>query len=505
MDIWTVVNAISSELSEWSVLLVTLINLMLVLIFIPWVLMTKPNTTSAVAWCLLILFLPFFGAIFFLIFGWQHVNRPLRRKRRHKARYRQSTVVVRGVDSVKHKADLVAKSSLERNPFPLNLANLALKYDAFPPTRGNAVKFYFEGEPLFADMLADIRAAKHHIHLETFIFQPDDYGELFLNALAEKARQGVQVRLLYDAMGSLKLNLLRLRGFRSSGAKCRAFLMLNPLRRRVQVNLRNHRKILVIDGTVGYCGGMNVGREYAGKDPGFGYWRDCHFRLEGPVVADLQHIFAEDWDFAAHEKLADPPGAKPGESYFQVVPNRGQQTIQVIESGPDQHIKSIREIYFAAILSARRRLWIASPYFIPDEGLLDALRLAGYRGVDVRLLTLFHPDKWIPLYAARYYWPAVLEAGVKVYQYTRGMMHSKIILVDDHVALVGTANLDNRSMYLNFEVNCVFYTPDTVALLAEQFQRDLHDAIRLDRHVYLRRPFAAQLLENACRLASPIL
>jgi cardiolipin synthase len=177
----------------------------------------------------------------------------------------------------------------------------------------------------------------------------------------------------------------------------------------------------------------------------------------------------------------------------------------VIESGPDREMKAIRELYFAAVLGARERLWIASPYFVPDAGLRDALRLAGYRGVDVRFLGQCYPDKIIPQYAARYYWSEMLAAGVKVYQYARGMMHSKVVLVDGAWASVGTANLDNRSLHLNFEVNCLFYTPRVVAELEEAFVRDLSHSVRLERGVYAHRPFAGRLLENACRLMSPVL
>jgi cardiolipin synthase len=179
--------------------------------------------------------------------------------------------------------------------------------------------------------------------------------------------------------------------------------------------------------------------------------------------------------------------------------------VQVIQSGPDQELKGIRELYFAAIQRARKRLWIASPYYVPDAGLRDALCLAGYLGVDVRLLCQFDPDKWIPYFAARYYWSDILEAGVKVYQYTRGMMHSKVVLVDGRWASVGSANLDNRSMHLNFEVNCLIDTPDAVAELENAFRRDLESAIRLEPQVYARRPFTGRLIENACRLFSPVL
>jgi cardiolipin synthase len=212
----------------------------------------------------------------------------------------------------------------------------------------------------------------------------------------------------------------------------------------------------------------------------------------------LQRVFTEDWDFAAGESLYD-------RCYFPAPGTAGPFMVQVIDSGPDREQKGIREIYFAAILQAQRRVWIASPYFVPDPGLLDALCLAGYLGVDVRLLGLFHPDKWVPFFAARYYWNDVLRAGVKVYQYTKGMMHSKVVLVDDDWASVGTANMDNRSLYLNFEVNCLVYSRAAVAELEQAFERDLRVSIQLDPRVYARRPLPGRLLDNACRLMSPVL
>jgi cardiolipin synthase len=262
--------------------------------------------------------------------------------------------------------------------------------------------------------------------------------------------------------------------------------------------MRNHRKILVVDGRIGFTGGLNIGDEYLGKVGRFGFWRDTHMRIEGPAVRELQRVFVEDWDFAAGETLQTSP-------YFPELAGEGVLPVQVIDSGPDREDKAIREIYFAAILQARRRVWIASPYFVPDAGLLDALCLAGFLGVDVRLLCQFSPDKWIPFFAGRYYWNDVLKAGVKVYQYAKGMMHSKVVLVDGEWASVGSANLDNRSLYLNFELNCLIPAPSAVHELEQAFLQDLTDSIRLEREVFARRPFAGRVIDNACRLLSPVL
>jgi cardiolipin synthase len=467
---------------------------------IGWILATKKNATSAVAWCLLVIFLPLVGPLFFILFGYQHVNRPLSRKRQHKKLFqrRNPPSLCESIPGIPERPNPVPEAVAPSGASWEEVARLACRFGAFPVTMGNWITPYQEGAVAFEAMLAVVRTARHHVHLETFIFQPDAVGRQFLDTLTQAARRGVEVRLLYDAMGTYRLSRALLQPLKNAGGNSSVFLPINPLRRRIQINMRNHRKILVVDGRTAFAGGLNVGDEYRSRSARFGYWRDTQVRLEGPAVAGLQRIFAEDWDFAANENLQDP-------DYFPHPQADGPCAVQVVESGPDREVKAIREIYFAAILRARQRVWIASPYFIPDAGLLDALCLAGYLGVDVRLLTQYHPDKWIPYFAARYYFDAVLRAGVKVYQYTKGMLHSKVIMVDGLWASVGTANLDNRSMYLNFEVNCLVYAPPAVAELEAAFRQDLADAIQLERGVYARRPFSGRLLDNACRLLSPIL
>ncbi len=482
----------------WLPALLGLAAFLVTVLTIGWVLMTKADSTSAVAWILLVFFLPFLGAIFFYLFGYQHVSRPLRRKRRHKQHY-QAPPNPPNYDSASHVPGSPAWGRLP--PLSDNLARLAHRLGAYAVTQGNAVDFYHEGQPAFDAMREAIAAANHHIHLLFFIFQPDNLGRQFLDLLTAKAKQGVEVRLLYDAMGSHRLPARLLEPLRQAGGKTNVFLPINPFRRRLQVNMRNHRKILVADGAVGFIGGLNIGDEYVGKNAYFGFWRDTHLRLQGPAVVDLQRIFLEDWSFAAGETLL----ARQDSPYFQPNLGGGPYPVQVIDSGPDRDLKSIREVTFAAILKAQKRVWIASPYFVPDAGLLDAIRLAAYNGLDVRFLGQLRPDKWIPQFAARYYWANVLAAGVKVYQYAKGMMHSKIVLIDDEFASVGTANLDNRSMFLNFEVNCLIYSGQAVKVLEGALLRDFQDSIKLERSAYAKRPFATRLLENACRLLSPIL
>jgi cardiolipin synthase len=469
-----------------------LASVLLVVVTIPWILMTKKESTSAVAWCLLVFFVPFFGFLFFVLFGYQHVYRPLRRKRRHKKAFVLSRPDIPG-----HAMPGPAGRALADDSWH-GMSRLAQRFGGCPATTRNAVALYHDGARAFDAILQAVAQAEHHVHLEYFIIQPDRIGCELVHLLADKARRGVEVRVLYDAMGSRRLNRRTLRPLVQAGGRCTAFLPLNPLRRRIQINMRDHRKILVIDGRTAFTGGLNIGDEYLGRVPRFGYWRDTHLRVQGPAVHGLQRVFIEDWDFAADELLDGLP-------YFPPPSAAGPHAVQVIASGPDQELNSIREVYFAAIARARRRLWISTPYFVPDAGLRDALCMAGYQGLDVRLLYQHNPDKWVPFFAGRFYLADVLAAGVRVYQYTHGMIHAKVVIADDEWASVGTANLDNRSMHLNFEVNCLLYSSDLVSQLEGAFREDLRHSIRLERAVFERRPLPGRLVENACRLLSPVL
>lgn len=468
-----------------------MLELLAIVVFIPWILMTKRNSTSAVAWCLVVLLMPFLGVALFWVFGYSHITGPLRRKKKHRAGFRLA-----------HPSDQLRPTYSKHNGDPDStwgdLGHLATRVHAFPLRHGNRVTLYHETQQAYDAILEAIRSARQHVHLEYFILRADETGKRLLDLLIQKAKGGVEVRLLYDAMGGRSLSNRFLRPLVQAGGKVEAFLPLNPLRSRIQINLRNHRKMTVVDGKVAFTGGMNIGNEYLGKDGYFGYWRDEMMKLEGPAVADLHRVFVEDWDFALGETLVD-------EKYFPELEPVGEEVIQVAESGPDQEVNCIREIFFAAILAARERLWIASPYFVPDDGLLDALRLARYRGVDVRLLSLLRPDHYLSFYAGRSYWTDMLAVGVKVYQYARGMMHSKMMMVDGQWAMLGSANMDNRSLHLNFEAGCAIHSASVIAEMEQAYLKDLEDSILLEKKVFALRSFWARLVENGCRLFSPML
>lgn len=465
-------------------------DLVLVTVAVCWILHIKRETMSAIAWCLTVILLPFVGFLLFYLFGYQTIHGPVRKKKKKNKKYKRIVgnppALARASREVTEKWDVVARMAHNNA-------------DGFPVTDGNRVTLYHDGGPAFDAMIAAIHGAKHHVHLEFFIFRPDDTGRRFVDALRAARARNVTVRFAYDSVGSFTFSTGQFRELKAAGAKVAAFLPLfNPLYR-LRVNLRNHRKILIVDGRVGFAGGLNIGGEYLGLHPKFGRWRDTHFRVEGPAVESMQQVFLEDWHYAASEVVDGP-------DYYPAWPQLpGSSLVQVVSSGPDADFKAVRETYFAAITKAKDRLWIASPYFVPDAGIRDALALAARSGVDVRLLGLFRPDKWLPFLAARFYWTDMLAAGVKVYQYAPGMMHSKYMLVDGEWVSVGSANLDNRSLFLNYELNCMLYDGPLVAELEAEFLKDLEVSVRLDKDVFGSRPWAGRLAENAARLFSPIL
>ena len=461
----------------------TLLDIVIVVLTMIWVLTVKREPMTAVAWCLLVILIPLFGVLLFFFFGYQSLHRPLRRKKLRAQAFRAKQPREPHIPAQEHE----------------ELALLARQLGAGQLVGGNAITLFHTGAPAFDAMLAAIRTAKQHIHMQFFITRADASGRLFMETLAERARAGVEVRFLYDAVGSWSLHSSVLRLLTQAGGQAQPFLPLpNPLRRRLRINLRNHRKILLIDGQIAFTGGLNIGDEYLGYSPFFGAWRDTHLRLAGPAVRDLQRVFAEDWDFATNELLER-------EDFFPPLASEGNAFVQVAWSGPDQELKPIREVYFAAIMRARTRLWLTTPYFVPDASLLDALCLAARTGRDVRIICPFRPDKWVPHFASRYCWAQLLAAGVKIYQYTAGFMHAKTLLMDEAWCSVGTVNFDNRSFNLNFEVTCLIEDRDIAQQLEQALLVDMSQSIRVRAKTFAHRPFISKIAENACRLLSPIL
>ena len=367
-------------------------------------------------------------------------------------------------------------------------------------TQDNAVKLFDDGNDKFEALIADILAAKEHIHIQYYIFKLDNLGTRILNALIKKVQQGVKVRILYDEMGSRGVKKRHFKKLTDIGGEVEVFFpsilpLINP-----RLNFRNHRKLVIIDGRVGYIGGFNVGDEYLGLKKKFGYWRDTHLRLEGSAVHPLQTRFLLDWNQASTKHCIHY-----SDSYFPAIPTKGDTAIQIVSSGPDTEFPGIKNSYIKMIMNAKKYVYIQSPYFIPDDTFLDAVTIAALSGIDVRIMIPNKPDHLFVYWATYNYAGLLLEAGAKVYHYDKGFIHAKMIVVDDEISTVGTANIDMRSFSLNFEVNAFMYDREISHQLAEIFEKDMLDCTELTLATYNDRSIVVKFKESISRLVSPIL
>ncbi|MEH6889139.1 cardiolipin synthase [Bacillus sp. JJ864] len=361
-------------------------------------------------------------------------------------------------------------------------------------------KVLTNGKETFQAILDGLKKAKHHIHMEYYIVRDDKIGTKIKDILIQKAKEGVVVRFLYDAVGSFKLSNTYIEELNKAGVEMVPFFPVRFPILNDKINYRNHRKIIVVDGNEGFVGGLNIGDEYLGENKYFGFWRDTHLYLRGEAVRSLQLIFLQDWFYMTGEAVLTP-------DYLQadVVKEEEHGGVQLVAGGPDNKWETIKHLYFAMIASARKSIWIATPYFIPDDDILSALKVAALAGIDVRLLMPSKPDKRTVFYASRSYFPELLEAGVKIYEYEKGFLHSKVVIVDSDIASIGTANMDMRSFHLNFEVNAFLYDTNSIRKLVTDFEEDLQvsNEIHVDR--FNNRRLVMRIVESTYRLLSPLL
>ncbi|MCB2155961.1 cardiolipin synthase [bacterium] len=470
------------------------IHLVMAALTIPRILKIKRNSTSAIAWMFGVAFLPFLGVILFWTIGDPEVRKPLRQLGRGPIHKSDSPVA----------QTTLARAGVER------LQRMLARLGETPSTVGNDVRFFTDAHVFYDHLEEAIEDARHEICFQFYTLRPDECGERFARLLLRKAREGVNVYLLFDAIGSVSLHRRFVHRLREGGVFCHPFLPLNLLRRRIQINFRNHRKLVIIDRRVAFTGGMNVGREYLGRDRALGPWYDCHLRIEGPAARPLVEEFRADWEFTAtqrKERLPDRTDWEPtyDSSHETDAEARRRGWVQLVSSGPDQIVNRTRSVLFLAGTRTRQRLWLATPYFVPDDSLMQVLMTAALVGVDVRLLTQNNrPDRWVPYFAMRYYWEPLLKAGVKIYQYQGSMMHAKMFVSDDRLAGVGSANLDVRSLALNFELGMLFYSKQEIQMVERLFEKAFGRSIEVG-DPFLDRWAGVRLVENFCRLFQPVL
>jgi len=398
---------------------------------------------------------------------------------------------------------IASKNMRDKDEF---LSDLSSNYPAvraaelladLPLSKNNSTELLIDGEATFESIFEGIEQASEYVLVQFYIVKDDDLGRQLKDRLILKAREGIDVYFLYDEIGSYKLPESYLEELRLSGVQAVNFHSQKGPRNRFQINFRNHRKIVVVDGLSSWVGGHNVGDEYLSKGDQFDYWRDTHLKLEGPATLAVQLSFTEDWHWAT-EEILDLDWQKAFDQF-------GGQHVLVIPSGPADKFETAGLMFTHAINSAKKRIWIASPYFVPDEGIVAALQLAGLRGVDVRILIPDEPDHLLVYLAAFAYFQEAEDTGVQFYRYTKGFMHQKAMLIDDSVSAIGTANFDNRSFRLNFEITALVVDREFNEEVEQMFVDDFNNSSIMEKDAYASKPFWFRLAVRLANLTSPML
>ena len=478
----------SISLNIYSI--ITIVNLFLAVAII---FLERKNVGVTWAWVLVLFFLPGIGFLLYLLLG-----QNLRKRKLYKIKEEQEKLVNTVVENQKKQLpDFQFHDPSNARYIDLIYMNLVSARSVF--TQDNEVEIFTDGSSKFASLFQSIEEAQDHIHLMYYIVQNDSLGRKLIDALAKKAKEGVEVRFLYDDIGT-RVPKSFFQPLIEAGGKTSAFFPSRIPYLNVRVNYRNHRKMVIIDGFCGYIGGINVGNEYLGLNPRFGEWRDTHLKITGSAVLQMQSHFLLDWNLASADKIEEVPWYFPVENR-----GKGKVGVQIVTSGPTQQWEQIKNTYIKMIYAAKESVLIQTPYFIPDESYITALQNAALSGVNVTMMLPGKPDHKLVYWASWSYLNELLEAGVNCYLYEKGFLHAKTIVVDGKVASVGTANVDLRSFQLNFEVNAVLYDTATATKLQVVFLRDLENCRRLTMDEYRRRPIRIRFLESCARLLSPIL
>ena len=449
--------------------------------------MNARTSQGAIAWAISLITFPWLALILYAILG--------------RNKFKGYVLLRNSKDQdIHHYIDKIQKEAVSRNLIRQDLSaseRSLTRLAEMPITRYNKSRLLIDGDETFGSIFEGIESAERYILVQFFIIKDDDVGRALQTRLIEKAKANVKVYFLYDEIGSNKLPPSYLRDMQVAGVVASAFHTTKGRTNRFQINFRNHRKIVVVDGKIAYVGGHNVADEYLGKDPKFGAWRDTHIKVEGPVVQEIQFCFVEDWYWATNgipklnwelRKAAD-----------------GHEETLMVASGPADALETCGLMFVQAINDARQRIWIASPYFVPDLQILSALKLAALRGVDVRILLPEKPDHRTVYLASFSYYQNTLPLGIKIYRYTAGFMHQKVFLIDSACAAVGTANLDNRSFRLNFEITLLNYDSQFIKEVENMLSNDFSRSRAVKMNDYTQKSFFLKFAVRCARLLAPIL
>lgn len=456
----------------------------------------RRDASSAWAWLLVLSFIPVVGFFLYLFLG-QNLSRTRLFTWEDKKKIGIEQEISYQLQEIRSGTFDYRKDS-EYNARELIYLHL-LGNDA-PITLDNSVEIFTDGRDKFDNLLRDIQAAKHHIHLQYYIVKKDELGKRIRDTLIEKAKEGVKVRVLYDELGSRGLTKRFFEELRQAGGEVEIFFPSKFKLVNFRLNYRNHRKIVIVDGKIGYIGGFNIGDEYLGLNPHFGYWRDTHLKIQGTSVHAIQTRFILDWNQASYSHDIDYD-----QILFPKPKTNGHVGIQIVTSGPDSEWSQIKNGYIKMISLAKKSILIQTPYFIPDASLLDTIRIACLSGVDVRIMIPNKPDHIFVYWATLSNVGELLKAGAKIYIYDNGFLHAKTVVIDEEISSVGTANIDIRSLNLNFEINAFMYDKQIAKDLSLTFEKDMANSRLLTWEQYKNRSKWIQLKESISRLLSPIL
>ena len=451
--------------------------------------------TKTIAWILLMALVPLIGFLLYLFFG---------------RNYRKNKIFTgKGLSDLSRIEDLsrnqireLSKQNLLENRYIKakgHIMRLLLNNSKALLTENNKAEILNNGAETFETILEDIKNARHHIHLEYYILEDDKIGNKVKDVLIDKAQQGIEVRIIFDKVGSWGLGSSYIRDLKAHGVDLHAFMPVRFPSLANKVNYRNHRKIIVIDGLIGFTGGINIADRYIEGDPDLGFWRDTHLKLEGDAVHSLQAVFLTDWYFTSERVITT------SDQYFPDHNITDKVLVQIATSGPDSDWASIMQAYFMAITTAQQYIYISTPYFMPNESILTAMKTAALGGVRVVILLPGKTDFFLYTWTTRSYLTELVEAGIEVYIYKKGFTHSKLIMVDGMFSSVGTANMDMRSFDQNFEVNALIYDVATTRQLENAFEEDLSNSERITLNTLAKRPMSARIRESAARVFTPLL
>ncbi len=450
------------------------------------VLLENRNPVKSFSWILVLIFLPFIGIFFYLIIGQNYrKEKIISKKSIHRINERPIAI---------HAIELLETNRIYKDY--LNLVKLLFKNSEATGYAYNKIEVLAEGDTTFESMFDAIKNAKEHIHIEFFIFDDDRISNQLRELLISKAKEGVRVRMIYDFLGSWLLSKRYLYTLQKAGVYARPFLPLKLRLGRSKINLRNHRKLLIVDGKIGFTGGLNVADRYIYGNV-LGKWRDTFVRFEGSVVHGLQQLFLNDWYFVERKLITDS-------RYFPKPQKFYDNLVQIVSSGPDTDWESIMQGITSAMMAAKKYIFIQTPYFVPPDTILNTIQIAALSGIDVRLMVPVKSDSRLSDNCTSSYLSEVLEAGVRVFRYEKGFLHSKAIVIDDFISIVGSANMDERSFTSNFEVNAFIFDSSTALQLKELYLKDIELCEEIHSTSWNKRKRRQKLKESIARLFSPL-